>query len=209
MWRKQTIGYAVLLVVFCILGYLIYIQGSGLSDQVLSNVPKSEREQTETDSNSATTNWMQYSDMTFGIQLQYPRDWTFMGRGPSKNNTYNAVFLKGNWNVDPAFANGDWASDTIQIADAADSYDKMADGLINREDILKMLVEGNYEKITISGGEGYYGVEKVQGKSTPTIYLVGDKKIFLMNYNIYDSTKTTLPDAEEIFKQMIGTIKFY
>ncbi|MDQ1283737.1 MAG: hypothetical protein QG620_85 [Patescibacteria group bacterium] len=146
---------------------------------------------------SVPSDWKTYSDQKYAYQFQYPNDWNLVGDSGSDPDGYNVTVWQGEG----------FNKDNIQIVKVM--YGTNADGTINnRESYLKMLTIGNYSKISVAGGQGYYSVNETKNGPSPSVYLVGDKEIFLMNFNIFDSKKTSLASAEKLFKQVIGTFKF-
>jgi len=146
---------------------------------------------------TVSADWKTYQDQEYGYQFQYPNDWNLVGDSNSDPDAYNVTIWK-----DDGFN-----KDNIQIVKVV--YGTNADGSVsNRESYLKMLTGSSYSKISIAGGQGYYFVNETKGGPSPTIYLVGDKEIFLMGYNIFDSSKTPTLEAENLLKQIIGTFKF-
>lgn len=141
--------------------------------------------------------WKIYKDEKYSYQFQYPSGWNLIGDNGSDPDGYNVTIWKGDGADE----------DNIQIVKVI--YGANADGTVsNRESRLKMLANSGDTRVSIAGGQGYYSVKETKGGLSPMIYLVGDNEIFLMNYNIFYSKKTSLADAEKLFKQIIGTFKF-
>jgi len=139
-----------------------------------------------------TADWQMYTNSEYGFEFKYPKNWKTTGGGQT-------------------ICEGDcFNKDNIQIVKVA--YGVNADGSINdRNSYLGRLTNGEYLKISIIGGEGYYyinDVNAIKGGPSPTVYLVGAEEIFLMNFNIFDSSKTSLGEAEKLFKQILSTFKF-
>lgn len=139
--------------------------------------------------NAETTNWQTYKNSEYGFEFKYPNNWKTLG--------------------DQTICEGDCINkDNIQIVKVV--YGVNADGSVNdRNSYLERFASGGgYLKISVIGGKGYYDVNETKGGPSPEIYLVGEEEIFLMNFNIFDSSKTALLEAEKLFKQIISTFKF-
>lgn len=136
-----------------------------------------------------TASWNTCKNSTYGYEFKYPNDWN----SPDSCQTI--------WKGDG------FNKDNIQIVKVV--YGVNADGSMNdRNSYLNRFNSGGYTKTTITNGQGYYYVNETKGGSSPTIYLVSDEEIFLMSYNIFDTSKTYLAEAEILFKQIIGTFIF-
>ncbi|NCO05056.1 MAG: hypothetical protein GW939_02815 [Candidatus Magasanikbacteria bacterium] len=146
--------------------------------------------------NTVPSDWKTYSDQKYGYQFQYPNDWN-LAEVNDEPNSYNVTIEKDDKDN----------KDTIQIVKVI--YGTNTDGTVNnRKSYLKMLANSDNSTMSITGGQEYYSVNETKGGPSPTVYVVGDTEIFLMNFNIFDSKKTPLTEAEKLFKQIIETFKF-
>lgn len=204
--NQKTIITILVVVVVILLGTTIYFATvsntsqpaqTPLVKQQATQSPATTPVQTNNTATTVPSDWKTYSDQKYGYQLQYPSNWNLASDNGSDSDGYNVTVWQGDG----------FNKDNIQIVKVM--YGTNADGTVsNREIYLKMLTNGSHSNISVAGGQGYYSVNETKGGPSPTIYLVGDKEIFLMNFNIFDSKKTPLSEAEKLFKQVIGTFKF-
>jgi len=138
-----------------------------------------------------------YRDQDLGYQFQIPVGWEVEKTGNNQDpSSYNVTIKQKN----------EMDKNNIQIVNVASGYGTNADGTINnREQELKRLSDGKYEKISILGGEEYYYIADTLGGPAPKAYIVSDKEIILVSYEVY---KNSLAEAEKFFKQFLSTFKF-
>lgn len=138
--------------------------------------------------------WKAYQDKELGYEFFYPSGWK-LADPPADPKSYNITIFKDD-------------GSSIQIVNVANGYGKNADGSVsNRESVLKKISVGD-DKISIGGGTGYFYVNESKDGPNPTVYLVGNKQILLMSYNIFYPNKTPLSEDEKLFKQIISNFKF-
>lgn len=136
-----------------------------------------------------TANWKTCKNNISGYEFKYPNNWN----SPDKCQTI--------WKGDG------FNKDNVQIVKVV--YGVNADGSpSDRNSYLTRFADGGYTKTTIPNGQGYYYINETKGGPSPTIYLVSNEEIFLMSYNIFDISDTSLTEAETLFKQIIGTFMF-
>ena len=141
------------------------------------------------------SNWEVYLDPLYGYEFKYPGEWNLLENNNSPDD-YNVTI----WNEDG------FNKDNIQIVKAV--YGVNADGSINdRTSYLDRLEYDKFIKVSVGNGKAYYYLSETKGGPIPMVYLVGDKEIFIMSYNIYEKS-ASLSEAETLFKKVVKSFKF-
>lgn len=141
------------------------------------------------DDAAETSGWNSYIEESGAYRFQYPSDWRILDDAEGLNLALSQIE----------------GQDVIQVIDITNPDDGTAG---NRENILQMLKDGNYEKIPVADGSAYYDVSQAPGGPVPEAYLVDDEDILLMNYNFYGEDQTSIEEAGNVFKEIVSTFRF-